>query len=135
MCRSAGVVALAGGVCLLGRHLVWCAKCRRRVLGGRVAARCGELLERVAGEHGWEIVAKEVMPDHVHRFMRVGPTDGSAAVVGAFKGRTARVLRQEFPYLGRLAKALWSPPYFAASALRLGAPAALDRASVGCGAS
>jgi len=36
-------------------------------------------------------------------------------VVRAFKGRTARVLRQEFPYLRRFAKVLWSPSYFAAS--------------------
>ena len=88
---------------------------RRRVLGGRVARRCGELLEQIAVEHGWQIVAKEVMPDHVHLFVRVGPTDPPAQVVRAFKGRTARVLRQEFPYLRRFAKVLWSPSYFAAS--------------------
>jgi putative transposase len=104
-----------GGVCSLGLHLVWCPKYRRRVLGGRVAGRCGELLEQIAGEHGWQIVARELMPDHVHVFVRVGPTDAPAAVVRAFKGRTARVLRQEFPYLRRFAKVLWSPSYFAAS--------------------
>lgn len=92
-----------------------CPKYRRRVLGGRVAARCGELLEQIAAEHGWQIVAKEVMPDHVHLFVRVGPTDAPAVVVRAFKGRTACVLRQEFPYLRNRAKVLWSPSYFAAS--------------------
>jgi len=104
-----------GGVSSLGLHLVWCPKYRRRILGGRVAARCGELLEQIADERGWQIVAKEVMPDHVHLFVRVGPTDASASVVRAFKGRTARALRQEFPYLRRFAKVLWSPSYFAAS--------------------
>ena len=73
--------------------LVWCPKYRRRILGGRVAARCGELLEQIADEHGWQIVAKEVMADHVHLFVWVGPTDAPAEVVRAFKGRTARVLR------------------------------------------
>jgi putative transposase len=96
-----------------GLHLVWCPKYRRRILGGRVAARCGELLEQIAGEHGWEIVAKEVMPDHVHVFVRVGPTDAPASVVRVFKGRTARVWRQEFPYLRNQTKVLWT--YFAAS--------------------
>ncbi|EUA09720.1 transposase IS200 like family protein [Mycobacterium kansasii 662] len=104
-----------GGVCSLGLHLVWCPKYRRRVLGGGVAVRCTELLEQIADEHGWQIVAKEVMPDHVHLFVRVGPADAPAAVVRAFKGRTARVLRAEFPYLRRFAKVLWSPSYFAAS--------------------
>ena len=55
------------------------------------------------------------MPDHVHLFVRVGPTDAAAQVVRAFKGRTARILRQEFPYLRNRAKVLWSPAYFAAS--------------------
>jgi putative transposase len=94
---------------------VWCPKYRRRILGGRVAARCGELVEQIAAEHDWEIVAKGVMPDHVHLFVRVGPTDAPAQVVRVFKGRTARVLRAEFPYLRRGAKVLWSPSYFAAS--------------------
>ncbi|MGH3635847.1 IS200/IS605 family transposase [Mycobacterium sp.] len=104
-----------GGVCSRGLPLVWCPKYRRRVVGGRVAARCGELLEQVGDEHGWEIVAQEVMPDHVHLFVRVGRTDAPAAVVRAFKGRTAGVLRAEFTYLRRFAKVLWSPSYFAAS--------------------
>ena len=105
----------SGGVCSLGLHLVWCPKYRRRVLGGRVARRCGELLEQVAAERGWQIVAKEVMPDHVHLFVRVGPTEAPPAVLRAFKGRTARVLRQEFPLLRNHAKVLLSPSYFAAS--------------------
>jgi len=104
-----------GGVCWLGLHLVWCPKYRRRVLGGRVARGLDELIEQIADEHGWRIVAHEVMPDHVHLFVGVGPTDAPAAVVRAFKGRTARVLRQEFPHLRNFAKVLWSPAYFAAS--------------------
>jgi putative transposase len=106
---------IPGGVCSLGLHVVWCPKYRRRVVGGRVAARCGELLEQIATEHGGQIVVKEVMPHHVHLFVRVGPTDTPATVVRAFKGRSARVLRQEFPYLRRFAKGLWSPSYFGAS--------------------
>ena len=104
-----------GGVCSLGLHLVWCPKYRRRVLGGRVAARCGQSLEHVAAEQGWEIVAEEVMPDHVRLFVRVGPTDAPPQVVRAFKGRTVRVLGQEFARFGAHSKVLWSPSYFAAS--------------------
>lgn len=58
-----------------------------------------------------------LMLDHVHLFMRVGPTDAPAAAVRAVKGRTARVLRAEFPHPRNFffAKVLWSPPYFAAA--------------------
>jgi putative transposase len=104
-----------GGVCALGQHGLWCPKYRRRVSGGGVVARCGELLVQIADEHGWEIVVKEVMPDHVHLFVWVGPTDAPAAVVRAFKGRTAGVLRAECRCLHWLATVWRSSSYFAAS--------------------
>jgi putative transposase len=104
-----------GRGCSLGLDLVRCWRYRRRVLGEGVAARCGGLLEQVAAEHGWQIVAKQLMPDSVRLFAGVGPTDTPVVVVRAFKGRTTRVLRAEFAYLRWLAKVLWSPSYFAAS--------------------
>ena len=103
-----------GGVTSLGLHVVWCPKYRQRVLKGRVASRLAELLAEIALAHSWEIVASEVMPDHVHIFARVRPTDSPAEVARTFKGRTARVLRAEFPWLGTR-KVLWSKSYFAAS--------------------
>jgi putative transposase len=105
----------SGGVSSLGVHVVWCPKYRRRILGGRVARRLSELLEQVADEHGWQIVAKEVMPDHVHLLVRVGPTDAPASVVWAFEGSSARVLGQVFRHLGNVAEVLWLPSYFAAA--------------------
>ena len=80
-----------------------------------MARRCGELLEQIVEENGGQIVAKEGMPDHVHLVVGVEPTNAPSAVVRAFKGRTARVLGQEFPLLRRFAKVLWSPSYLAAS--------------------
>jgi len=104
-----------GGVSSLGLHLVRSPKRRRRILGGRVAARCGELVEQIAAERSWQIVAKEVMPDHVQLFARVCVSDAAAQLLRAFKGRTAQVLRAEFDCLRNHAKVLWSPSHFAAS--------------------
>ncbi len=104
-----------GGVYSLGLYLLWLPKYRRRVVGGRVACRLDDLIVVVAAEDCWEIVAHEVMPDHVLLFVRVGPTYTPAAVVWVFRGRAARVLRAEFPHLRTLAKVLGSPSYFAAS--------------------
>ena len=106
--------ASAGGVTSLGLHVVWCPKYRRRILRGPVARRLDELLAVVATENGWEIVASEVMADHVHLFVRVRPTDSPAHVARLLKGRTSRVIRQEFPWW-RHNRALWSTSYFAAS--------------------
>ena len=94
--------------------MVGCPKYRRRVLGGRMAVRCGELLEQIADKHGCEIVAKEVMPDHVQLFVQVGATDAREAVARAFTGPSAPVICAEFACLRRLANVMWLPWYFAA---------------------
>jgi putative transposase len=99
----------AGGVSSLGLHLVWCPKYRCRILGG-VATVLDKLWEQIAVANTGQLVAKEVMPDHVHRLAGVRPTD-VPAVVGRFKGRTARVLGQVFPWLART-RVLWSRSYF-----------------------
>lgn len=53
--------------------MVWCLKYCRAVLGGRAAERLDELIRQKADERGWEIVTVEVMPDHVHLFVKHGP--------------------------------------------------------------
>lgn len=97
-----------------GLHVVWCPKYRSQVVGGRGAVRLNQLLDEIASENDWQIVAQEVMADHVHIFVRVHPTDSPAEVVRQFKGRTSRVLRAEFAWLRRR-RMLWSKSYFAAS--------------------
>uniref|UniRef100_A0AAU1U262 IS200/IS605 family transposase n=1 Tax=Streptomyces sp. NBC_00119 TaxID=2975659 RepID=A0AAU1U262_9ACTN len=89
----------SGGVYDLGLHVVWCPKYRRRVLGGRVAVRLRELIEAKAAEKGWEIIALEVMPDHVHLFVKHEPKASASYVANQFKGFTSRVLRSEFVHL------------------------------------
>ncbi|MGO9507238.1 MAG: IS200/IS605 family transposase [Mycobacterium sp.] len=84
-------------------------------LGGRVVGRLDERLDQIATEYGGQIVAHEVMPDHVHLLVQVGRADAPASVVRALEGRTGRVVRRELPYLRDHAKVLSSRSYFAAS--------------------
>ena len=105
----------AGAVFSLKFHIVWCPKYRRPVLAGRVDARLKELLTEVATEHGMTIHAMEVMPDHVHLFVEADPTLCVAEIVNRLKGRTSRILRQEFPSLRSRLPTLWSRSYFAAT--------------------
>jgi putative transposase len=77
-------------------QVVWRAKCRLRILGGRVARRLSELLEQIADKHGWQIVAKDGMADHAHLFVGVGPADAPAPVVRAFKGAAHGCCGQSF---------------------------------------
>jgi putative transposase len=60
-------------------------------------------------------VALEVMPDHIHLFVKPDPKSSPALVAGQVKGRTSRVLRSEFPELRTKLPTLWSSSYFVAS--------------------
>jgi putative transposase len=80
-----------------------------------VAARLREVIESVALEIEARIHALEVMPDHVHLFLESDPRWPVASLVSRFKGRSSRVLRQEFPSLRSRLPTLWSRSYFAAS--------------------
>jgi putative transposase len=99
----------------LKHHIVWCPKYRRSVLTPPVDGRLKELLAEIAAEHGMTIHAVEVMPDHVHLFVESDPTLCVAEIVNRLKGRTSRVLRQEFPALRSRLPTLWSRSYFAAT--------------------
>lgn len=91
-------------------HIVFCPKRRKAVLVGDVASRCKSIVEKVCQSQGWEIVALEVMPDHIHLFVRVWPTTPAHEVVKKVKGATSRCLRAEFPSLLRL-PSLWTRSY------------------------
>lgn len=93
-------------------HVVWCSKYRRKVLVGGVDTRLKELLLQTAAEHAADIIEMEVMPDHVHLLLEVDPQYGIHKVVKQMKGRSSRILRQEFPWLKSRLPTLWTNSYF-----------------------
>lgn len=103
----------AGAVFSLKYHIVWCPKYRRKVLTPPIDSRLKELLTEAAAEHGMTIHTMEVMPDHVHLFVEAGPTMAVADIVNRLKGRTSRILRQEFASLRSRLPTLWSRSYYA----------------------
>lgn len=92
-------------------HLIWIPKRRKKVLIGDVRDRIFQIFSELATEKDWNIRALEVAPDHIHLFVEVHPTDAIYQVVKAFKGRSARYLRQEFEHLRRL-PSMWTNSYF-----------------------
>jgi putative transposase len=96
-------------------QVVWCPKYRRRVIGGRMEERLQQLTREVCDEKGAWIVALETMPDHVHLLVEFDPRYGVHRLVKAIKGRTSRVLRDEFPCLKSKLPTLWTNPYFVAT--------------------
>ena len=54
------------------------------------------MLKELAEEIECEIISLEVMPDHVHIFLRAKPDLSPARIINHLKGKSARKLLQEF---------------------------------------
>lgn len=96
-------------------HFVWIPKRRKKVLVNTVANRLSEICNEVAQEHGWTILRLAIQPDHVHLFVEATPKEAPHEIVRAFKGRSSRILRDEFPHLLKL-PSLWTHSYFCRTA-------------------
>ena len=93
-------------------HVVWCPKYRRGVLVTGVDARLKDIIQSVCAESRAELLKLEVMPDHVHLLVEVDPQYGIHRLVRQIKGRSSRLLRQEYPWLKSRLPSLWTNSYF-----------------------
>ena len=102
-------------VFLINYHLIWCPKRRKKVLTGNIKTRLEAIIYEVAKEKGIDVLAFEVMPDHVHLFISAYPDITVHQIIKAFKGRSSNLLRKEFPELMKL-PTLWTHSYFISTA-------------------
>lgn len=96
-------------------HIVFCPKYRRKVLVNGIDERLREVLYDIAKENNIDIKALEIMPDYVHMFIEFDPRLMLHKVIKQFKGKTSRILREEFPSLKRKLPSLWTRSYFSCS--------------------
>ena len=80
-----------------------------------VSERLSEILHQVAKELEAELLEMEIMPDHVHILCEVDPQFGIHRLVKRLKGRSSRLLRQEFSSLRSRLPTLWTNSYFVAT--------------------
>ena len=93
-------------------HVVWCPKYRRKVLVNGVDTRLKELIISFCQEFSVELIELEIMPDHVHLLVDVDPQFGIHNLIKRIKGRTSRILRQEYQQLRTKLPTLWTNSYF-----------------------
>ena len=96
-------------------HFVWVPKCKRGVLVGDVAEYARGVLREVAEGIGCEVLALEVMPDHVHVLLLCPPRLAPSYIANYLKGKSARRILQRFPQLRARVGRLWSRSYFVAT--------------------
>jgi putative transposase len=102
-------------VFLINYHLIWCPKRRKKILVGDIKTRLEQIINEVAKEKNIEILALEVMPDHLHLFVSSHPNILVHNLIKAFKGRSSNLLRKEYPELLKL-PSLWTHSYFISTA-------------------
>lgn len=78
-------------------------------------ARLKGIIAEVIEEKGAWLVELQTMPDHVHLVVEVDPQFGVHRLVKAIKGRSSRVLREEFAWLRSRLPSLWTNSYFVAT--------------------
>jgi putative transposase len=85
----------------LTAHIVWVTKYRYPVLRGDIQKRCRELIIQICDAEDVRILKGVVSKDHVHVHVEYPPSKALSDLVKRFKGRTSRLLQQEFPALGK----------------------------------
>ena len=96
-------------------HVVWCVKYRRKLLTPDVKARLKQIAQEVADERRCPILGMEGDADQFHLRVECDPQFGIHRLVKAIKGRSSRLLRQEFPALRTRVPTLWTNSYFVAT--------------------
>ena len=82
-------------------HLVWVTKYRYHVLQGDIQQRTRDLIMQICNSENVQILKGVVSKDHVHVHVEYPPSLSVSNLVKKLKGRTSRVLQNEFPDLKR----------------------------------
>jgi putative transposase len=98
-------------------HIVWITKYRYKVLRGEIAVRARELMRQICQGRDVVIVQGAVSADPIHMLVSVPPQIAPAKLVQYRKGRSSRLLQDEFPQLKKRywGQPLWAGGYFCAS--------------------
>ena len=95
-------------------HFVWITKYRYPVLTGAVALRARELLRQGCEANNLRILKGSVGKDHIHMLLSCPTTMAPSEIAQKLKGRTSRILQEEFPELRKRywGQHMWGRGYF-----------------------
>jgi len=96
----------------LGYHLVWSPKYRKKILTGKIERTLKWILYKKAREIGIWIKDLEIMPDHVHIFIKSNPSLDISWIVKMLKGSSSYEIKKRFPWIKYN---LWRRGYFCES--------------------
>ena len=106
-----------GYVYSLQYHIVWCTKYRKKIFIGNIEKDVAGYLKETAKSLQMEILAMEIMPDHIHILADCKPQLRLSDAIKVLKGNTSRWLFLAHPEIKRKLWGghLWNPSYFVAT--------------------
>ncbi len=95
-------------------HFVWITKYRYPVLTRAAALRARELLRQGCEANNLRILKGSVGKDHIHMLLSCPTTMAPSEIAQKLKGRTSRILQEEFPELRKRywGQHMWGRGYF-----------------------
>lgn len=100
---------------LLNYHFIWIPKYRNSILTKEPIKKIiKDTIEELGHNHGYEVLALEIMPDHVHLFVSVLPKYAPSNLMNIIKGTTGRRVAKEFPEV-KANGSIWTRSYFVAT--------------------
>ena len=101
---------------LLNYHFVWIPKYRRKILGNnKVKKLIFKTIKELSLKHDFEVLALEIMPDHIHLFLSALPIYSPSKIMNIIKGVTGKKICNTFPSLG-IKGSVWTNSYFVSTA-------------------
>ena len=82
-------------------HIVWITNYRYHILTGEIQLRCRDILRQDCNSLDIQILKGVVRKDHIHLHISYPPRVSISDIVKRLKGRSSRMLLQEFPELRR----------------------------------
>ena len=95
----------------IGYHIIWIPKYRKAILKGSFKDIIKISLFDKARELDITIEAYEIMPDHIHLFIKCSPNHRVSDVVRQLKGYSSYMVRKSYPQYRKKYKSLWAPSY------------------------
>ena len=98
-------------------HIIWVTKYRYKVLGSQISKRLRELIRQGCEARNITIIQGNISKDHVHMLISCPPSMAPSKIVQYLKGRSSRLLQEEFPDLKKRywGQHLWGRGYFCAT--------------------
>jgi len=101
---------------LLNYHFIWIPKYRKYILDNpEIKQLTLDTINELADTHNFEVLATEIMPDHIHLFISTLPKYSPSKLMNIIKGTTGRRISKHFPKLN-IKGSVWTRAYFVATA-------------------